>query len=91
MPKKNQKPTPEYDSQRETRVLLKQIKSEVKVVAKQHGDIMKKFDVMKQRFDRVENVLMENGLQTKRIGQKLDTVIDNHETRIHKIETKISV
>jgi flavorubredoxin len=42
MVKKNQKPTPEYDSQRETRVLLEEIRSEVKVVAEQHGDIMKK-------------------------------------------------
>jgi hypothetical protein len=30
MVKKNQKPTPEYDSQRETRVLLEEIRSEVK-------------------------------------------------------------
>jgi chromosome segregation ATPase len=98
MPKKNQKPTPEYDSQRETRVLLEQIRSEVKAVAEQHGDVIKKFDVMEQRFDRVEQALLENSTNIttlkqgqKRIEQKLDTTINNHEKRIHNLENKISV
>ncbi|MBU1121588.1 MAG: hypothetical protein ABIH71_06930 [Candidatus Omnitrophota bacterium] len=64
MVKKSKKNSPEYDSGRETRVLLEQIRNEVKTVAEQHGSIktdIKEFkSSVERRFDRVEAALMEN-------------------------------
>jgi peptidoglycan hydrolase CwlO-like protein len=95
------KSTPEYDSQRETRVLLEDIHSEVKTVVEQHGSIVKKLDEHDKRFDRMESELttvkmavMDNSRDIKElktgqqeIGQKLDTVIADHEHRLQKLET----
>lgn len=98
MPKKNQKPTPEYDSQRETRVLLEQIRSEVKLVAEQHGSIKEDLTTIKSELGTMKVALIENNVNIKsvkvkqeKIDQKLNTAIDDHEKRIHKLETKISV
>ena len=102
-----------------TRVLLEQIRSEVKVIAEHHGDIMKKlgehdtkFERMEQRFDRLEMVVMQSSIQIKelkagqenlkidvqtlqsgqkRIEQKIDTALDNHEKRIGKLEEKVNI
>jgi len=56
----NKKSTSEYDSQREIRVLLEQIVSEVKAVAEQQRNIIKILEAMAQRSDRFDNALMEN-------------------------------
>ena len=103
MAKKNQKPNPEYDSQRETRVLLEQIRTEVKLVAEQHGSIkgdigsiIKKLDEHDGRFNRLEMAAMDNTREARqlqsgqeRIEKKLDTAIGDHETRIHRLEAKV--
>ena len=105
MAKKSKKPTPEYDSQRETRVLLEEIRDQVKVVAEQHGSVMNKleehdskFERMEQRFDRLEMATMTNSRDIKdlksgqeRIEEKLDTTIENHEKRLKKVEAKVSL
>ncbi|MBU1122355.1 MAG: hypothetical protein KKF54_06655 [Candidatus Omnitrophica bacterium] len=66
---KKTKTTPDYDSGRETRVLLEQIRNDVKVVAQQHGSIkedIKEFkNSVNHRFDRVEVALMENSRDIK--------------------------
>lgn len=72
MAKKSQKSTPEYDSQRETRVLLEQIRSEVKVVSEQHGSITQNLYSIRSELETVKIAVMENSLQIKglKVGQK---------------------
>ena len=82
------------DSERETKVLLEDIHQQVKIVAEGHGSIIKKledhdkkFEHIDQRFDVIETVLTDTNARVKSIEKKLD----NHETRITKIEEKIFV
>ena len=51
---KRSRATSEFDSGRETRVLLEQIHSEVKTVSEQHGSIMGKLQEHDQRFEKIE-------------------------------------
>ena len=94
--KKNDKTpkTKTTDSERETRVLLEDIHQQVKIVAEGHGTIIKKledhdkkFEQIDQRFDRIETVLTDTNVIVKSIEKKLD----NHETRITKVEEKVFV
>lgn len=98
MPKKDNKPNPEYDSERETRVLLEQIRSEVKVVAEQHGSIREDLTTIKSELGTVKMALMESSVNIKsvkvrqeKMDQKLDTALDNHEKRISKLEEKVNI
>jgi hypothetical protein len=99
---KIKKTTPKYDSGRETRVLLEDIRDQVKLVAEQHGDIkgeIRSFkDSTNQRFDRLEMAVMQNTREIKglkegqqEIKQKLDVVSNNHEKRIIRLEEKMEV
>jgi len=81
MKKKSNKPTPEYDSQRETNVLLDRISRDVKVIAEGHSDVIKKMDNIdtqlkqhEKRFDKLESELgyirtavVENGRDIKKL------------------------
>ena len=94
------KPTPEYDSERETRVLLEQIDQSVKTVAEQHGSIVKKLEEHDGRFDKIESELdsvkmaviensrgiRENSAKIDRVEKKLDTVTSDIEKRVRKLE-----
>lgn len=97
MKKKSTEPTPEYDSQRETRVLLEEMNKSIKTIAEQHGSIKQEIgqikDTMEKRFNQVEMAVVENSKAIKGIGikingleNKLDTVIADHENRLHKLE-----
>ncbi|NQU95898.1 MAG: hypothetical protein HQ549_06725 [Candidatus Omnitrophica bacterium] len=83
--------TRRYDSERETRVLLEQLGSDIKIVAEGHGSI-------NRRLDTIEMAVLDNSRQIKhnfdnldikinRIENKLDTVTVNHENRIQKLES----
>ena len=94
--KKNDKApkTKTTDSERETKVLLEDIRQQVKIVAEGHGIIIKKledhdkkFEHIDQRFDTIETVLTDTNARVKSIEKKLD----NHETRITKVEEKVFV
>ena len=85
----------EFDSDRETRVLLEEIRHEVKTVAEGHSAIMRKldghdqrFDNHDQRFDRIEMVVSDINLKVNVIEKKLDENIEDHEHRIKKLEEK---
>ena len=41
---KETNPASEYDSQRETRVLLEDMNKGIKIIAEQHGDVVKRLD-----------------------------------------------
>ena len=76
---KKQKPTPEYDSDRETRVLLEQMNKSISLVAEQHGEIKADIGEIKSRLGNVESELdivkmavIENSREIK--GLKADVV-----------------
>ncbi|MBU4189797.1 MAG: hypothetical protein KJ886_02200 [Candidatus Thermoplasmatota archaeon] len=90
--------TPEYDSERETRVLLENMNKNIGLIAEQHGEIKADIGEIKSRLGNVESELgtvkmavMENSRKIDRVEKKLDTNIDNHEKRITKIEEKIGI
>ena len=98
---KKSEPTPGYDPQRQQNVLLERIEKKVDTIAEGHsglvqniGDIKATLDEHKTRFDRIETVVSENRKDIKalkagqeRIEHKLDTVAQDHEQRIQKLET----
>ena len=103
---KKPKPAVEYDSQRETGVLLEQIGSNVEKIAEQVASNTTKLakldeiDGIKSDLSLVKMAVMENSRDTKKIEskvdklesgqteikQKLDTVTEDHEKRIQKLE-----
>jgi len=92
------KPTPEYDSVRETGVLLEQIKDQITVVAEQHGSITKKlekhdkeFEKMNNKMEIVEDKIMANGYKMDTIEKKLDVTIKQNDQSFKRIEGKIGL
>jgi len=91
--KKNDK-TPKSkttDPERETRVLLEEIRHQVKTVAEGHGTIIQKLDENmqilnghNQRLDRIEMVLTDTNGRVK-------TIEKDHGSRITKLEEKVFV
>ncbi len=103
MPKeKRSRSTPEFDSGRETRVLLEQIRSEVKTVSEQHGSIMGKLQEHDQKFEKIERKLDQHDAHFLHIDQRFKNmdvrfdrlekvvtgVMSGHETRIKRLEAK---
>lgn len=106
MPKEKQpKSTQEFDAGRETRVLLEQIRSEVKTVSEQHGSIMGKLQEHDQRFEKIENKLEQHDMHFLHIDQRfanmdarfdrlekvITGVVSDPETRIKKLEEKVAL
>ncbi len=104
MPKEKQsKSTQEFDTGRETRVLLEQIRSEVKTVSEQHGSIMGKLQEHDQRFEKIDGRLDKIELKLiahdgkfanmdarfDRLEKVVTGVMSDHETRIKKLEEKV--
>jgi len=75
----------------ETRVLLEDIRHQVKTVAEGHGAIIRKLDENTQilndhgqRLDRIEMVLTDT-------NDRVKTIEKDHGTRITKLEEKVFV
>lgn len=99
---KPSKSTQEFDAGRETRVLLEQIRSEVKTVSEQHGSIMGKLQEHDQRFGRIDAKLEQHDVRFLHIDQRsanmearfdrvekvITGVVSDHETRIKRLEVK---
>ena len=66
------KKNPRFDSERETRILLEQVHSEVRTVAEQFGSIQQKLREQDLRLDRVET--------------QFGTIVADHEKRLKKVE-----
>jgi len=78
-------PTPEYDSERETRVLLEEIDQNVKTVAEQHGSIIEKIDDLDIRVQSVET-----GVETVNIKvSALDTKVNRIERELETVKNEI--
>lgn len=94
MPKeKKAKEAASFDSERETRVLLEQIRSEVKTVSEQHGSIMGKLQEHDKRFEKIDSKLEQHDLQFVQINQKLvshDSKFTNIAGRLDRIEKVIT-
>ena len=99
---KRSRPTPEFDSGRETRVLLEQIRSDVRTVSEQHGSVMEKLQEHDQKFEKIERKLEQHDAHFLHIDQRFKNmdarfdriekvvtgVISDHETRIKRLEVK---
>ena len=72
--KKSKTMTPEYDRERETRVLLEDIHKDVKTLAEQHGSIMHKLEEHDQRFDGVDVKMGFMDVRLMRVESELNSV-----------------
>ena len=93
--KKGPSITQSTDSERESRVLLEDVRSQLKVVAEGHGLIVGRLDRVEGRLDRVEGKLTEHDLRFDRIegqlGQiqkQVGSVLIDHESRLKVLEAK---
>lgn len=106
MPKgKQPKSDQEFDTGRETRVLLEQIRSEVRTVSEQHGSIMGKLQEHDQRFEKIDRKLEQHDVHFLHIDQRFKNmdarfdrlekvvtgVMSDHETRIKRLEVKTAL
>ena len=86
MPKEKQsKSTQEFDTGRETWVLLEQIRSEVKTVSEQHGSIMGKLQEHDQGFEKIDGRL--DKIELKLIAH--DGKFANMDARFDRLEKVI--
>lgn len=95
-----EKQSPRFDSERETRVLLEEIRSDVRTIAEQYTDIAKRLDnierdvaILKEDMAILKAVAKEHTKQIQelkagqeRIEKKFDTIIADHEIRLKKLE-----
>lgn len=79
-------------------VLMEHADQQIKLIAEQYGSIKEdisqvksKLDEHDGRFNRLEIAVMDNSRDIRRVEQKLDSVLNNHETRIHRLEEKTNV
>ena len=81
-----QKKSQRFDSERETRVLMEEVRSELRVVAGGHGLIIGRLDKVEGRLDRVENDLqgVKDGFQ----GVK--GKLTQHDQRFDRIDGQLS-
>ena len=94
--------TPERDSERETRVLFEDVRSELKIVAEGHGLLVGRLDRVEGRLDKVEGRLdnIEGKLtqhdgrfdriegQLGQLQKQVVSVLTDHESRLKTLETK---
>ena len=96
MARKN-KENPEYDSERETRVLLENMNKNIGLIVEQHGSIKQEITDMRQNMDQKFNMLemavMENSKQIKQLDTKvnnLDTKVDNLDIKVNNLDVKVN-
>lgn len=93
----------EDDSQRETRVLLEGMNSNIRLITEQHGTIVKKLEEHDRRFDTLESAILNVDSRVKNldvrvekleqgqeeIKQKLDTIVVDYGRRICNLEKAV--
>lgn len=91
-PSKKSTPTPRYDSGRETRVLLEQLRSEMKTIGEKYSGLVNKIDKMDQEIRSHGSVLfkLEFGMQKieSRTGT-IDTKVDRIEKELETVKAAI--
>lgn len=86
MKKENMKIGRSIDFERETRVLLEDIQSSVKVMAEGHSGVISRLDRVEYRLGSVESELHT----VKMVVFDLDTRLTKVETRLSGVETRLS-
>ena len=91
---KQAKLTPEYDSQRETRVLLEEMNQGIKTIGEQHGSIVKRLDNIESKFSQhdqesqiIKSVVQTNSSELKSVKLAIKDIDD----RTQRIEKKLDV
>ena len=77
-PFKQSKSTPEYDSERETRVILERINKNVELLAEQHGSIAAKLEEHDTRFEKIESKI-----------ERVEVKLVEHDKRFDRVESAI--
>ena len=75
---------------RHTTVLMEHMTKEVKTVAEGHSAIIRKLDERDKRFGKVESELQSVKMavmDTNQTVKSIEKKINNHETRIQKLES----
>jgi chromosome segregation ATPase len=67
-------------------VLMEHMDGQVRVIAQQHGTVMEKFDIIDQRFDRLETAVMQNTIEIKGLKVEVKGLKDGQEELKVKIE-----
>jgi len=95
---KDKLPTPAKDSERETRVLLEEVRSDVKVVAEQYGSIASKLKEHDQeflklhgRFDGLEHRFEKLEYRFGKFEQQFGAILTDHEHRFKTVEKKLEI
>ena len=81
-----------FDPERETRVLLEEVRSDFKALAEQYGSITTKLNEHDQRFVKIEEKLEQHDLQFLKIDHcfnKLEKRFDNLEGRFDKLDQQV--
>lgn len=81
-----------FDSQRETRVLLEKIHSEVRTVAEGHGALVSKLDVVDTRLDEVDNRLGKieaNSFKTEMNIESIKSKVGTIDIKADRIEREL--
>ena len=88
-----EKENPKFDSKRETRVLLEDVRSQLRVVAEGHGLLVIRLDRVEaklsehdHRFDRIEVRLDHMEGQLSQLQNQVGSVLTDHESRIKVLE-----
>ncbi len=91
--KKNQKikPTPKTDSERETRVLLEEVRADFKLIAEQYGSIAKKLEEHGQKLNRHDTEFLKIQARFDKLEQQFGAILTNHEHRLKAVEQKLEV
>ena len=79
--------TKRFDSEKETRVLLEEVRFELKVVAEGHTSVVGCLDKIEGRLDKVEGEL--HGVQLKLVQH--DERFDRMDQRFDRLEGQLSV
>lgn len=79
------------DSRLQTRVLIEEIRSEVKIVGEQHGAIVRRLDNIDSQLNSVKTAVMEVDAKVNRVEKKLDTTISQNDERFKRIEAKLEI
>ncbi len=84
-----------FDSERQTRVLLEKIESNVQTIAEQYGSVMAKLREHDGRFIKIEQKLEQHDLQFLKIDHRFDKleeqfgeILKDHEHRLKTLEPK---
>ncbi len=82
--KKNPKPTSKTDSERETRVLLEEVRADFKLLAEQYSSITHKLKEHDMEFAKVHG-------RFDKLERQFGAILTDHEHRLKTVEQKLEI